>query len=149
VAESAEDLDILIEQYMDGQMEPAARVAFEERLRKDAALRQRVNDQTRSMDMIKDALVAVTPSDEFDTRVNSKIISITQSKMQPAAPSNPNPLTSQDADARLLGEPDESKEKKRLIAIAGIVLVIFLLGAVVVGYSMIKGARKSATEQQK
>jgi anti-sigma-K factor RskA len=141
VAESAEDIDLLIEQYLDGQMEGAARAAFEARMRSDPGLRSRVNEQTRSMDMIKDALGALTPDDEFDTRVNSKIISITQSRMRPAAPSSDRPLSSRDPDARLLGDPDAEREKKRLIAVAVGVLIVFLLAATVVGYAISKRNR--------
>jgi anti-sigma factor RsiW len=144
VAEPTEDLDLLIEQYMDGQMDPRARAAFEERLRKDPELSKRVNDQTRSMEMIQDALGALTPSEEFDTRVNSKIISITQSRMQPAAAASGRPLSGQDPDSKLLGDPEATREKKRLIAIAAIVLLVFAVAATAVIYALNKNRKPPA-----
>lgn len=147
MAEGAEDLDLLIEQYMDGQMDPRQRAAFEERLRKDPELSKRVNDQTRSVEMIQDALGALTPNDEFDTRVNSKIISITQSRMQPAAAASGRPLTGNDPDSKLLADPEGSREKKRLIAIAAVVLLIFAIAATAVIYGLSK--KRNTPDQTK
>jgi anti-sigma factor RsiW len=144
VAEPAEDLDLLIDNYLDDRMPPHERANFEDRLSRDPELRSKVNSATRSVDMVQQALGWVTPGDDFDEQVNSKIISITQSgqNLRPFVPSNERSLTSADPDAKLLADPEAVKERQRLLVIGVAAGVIFLLAAMAIGFAIAKGAQK-------
>lgn len=145
MAEPAEDLDLLIDDYLDDRMAPDERGRFEERLNKDPELRSKVNSATRSVDLVQQALGWVTPGDEFDEQVNSKIVSITQSgqNLRPFIPSSERNLTAGDPDAKLLADPEAAKEKRRLLVIGVAAAVIFLLAAMAIGFSIAKGIRKT------
>ena len=60
MSEHAEDLELLIDDYLDDRMAPEQRVSFEERMGKDPELRSRVNSATRSVDLVQQALGWVT-----------------------------------------------------------------------------------------
>ena len=145
MAEPAEDLDLLVDDYLDDRMAPADRMRFEERLNKDAELRSRVNSATRSVDLVQQALGWVTPGDEFDEQVNTKIVSITQSgqNMRPFVPTSDRNLSAADPDAKLLADPEAAKEKQRLLVIGVAAAVIFLLAAMAIGFSIAKGIKKA------
>ena len=66
MAESVEELELLIDDYLDGRMDPAVRARFEERIKKEPALRDKVMSATQSVEMVQQALGWVTPGDEFD-----------------------------------------------------------------------------------
>jgi anti-sigma factor RsiW len=138
VSESPEDLDLLIDEYLDDRMEPEQRKQFEERMGRDPELRDKVMSATRSVDMVKKALDWVTPNEEFDDEVSSKIVSITQSNMRP-----PFIGQKQDPDAKLIVDPEAAREKRRLILLAVVAAVIFALAAAVVVYVLKSGSNKT------
>lgn len=144
MSEPAEDLDLLIDNYLDDRLPPHERARFEDRMSKDAELRNKVNSATRSVDMVQQALGWVTPGDDFEDQVNSKIISITQSgqNLRPFTPSSDRSLTAADPDAKLLADPEAAKEKQRLLVIGVASAVIFLLAALAIGFAIAKGAQK-------
>jgi anti-sigma factor RsiW len=137
-----EDIEMLIDAYLDGRMDVTQRVQFEERMNKDPELRQRVMSATQSVNLVKQALGWVTPAEDFDDQVNSKIISITQTGMRPVMATNERGLTSKEADAKLLEDPEAARERKRLTILAAIAGVIFLIVAVLVISAITSGAQK-------
>jgi anti-sigma factor RsiW len=129
VKESSEQLDLMIDAYLDGRMEPAARARFEERMKNDPALREKVLSATHSLEMVQKALGWVTPGNEFEAKVSSKIVALTQSghNLQPATASRS--LTRGDPDAQFLADPAAAREKWRLLILA-ILAALVLSGAV-------------------
>ena len=135
MSDQVEDVEVLIDDYLDGRMEPSRRKAFEERMSKDPVLRGKVMSATQSVEMVQQALGWVTPGEEFDDKVNSKIINLTQSgNLVPAVAANARSLTSNDPDAKLLGDPDASRESRRLAVLGVIAAIIFALAAGVILY---------------
>ncbi|HYF51767.1 MAG TPA: hypothetical protein VEJ63_20290 [Planctomycetota bacterium] len=135
MSESSEELDVLIDDYLDGRMDVTERVKFEERMSRDPQLRNKVLSATQSVKMVQDALGWVTPSEEFDSKVNSKITSISQSgfNFKPAGAKAPDKeLTSKDVDAKLLADPEAAKENRRLVIIGVIAAVIFAVAAILI-----------------
>ena len=119
-----EDLDLLIDDYLDGRMAPDQRATFERRMNADAELRGKVMSTTRSVELVQHALGWVTPGEDFDNKVNSKIISITQSGQ------NLKPVQREHAGegagpAAAPSEPDAARETRRLLIIAVIAAVLF------------------------
>lgn len=149
--EELEDIELLIDEYLDGRMEPELRARFEERIRKDPELRSRLDSATRSVDLVQQALGWLTPGDDFEERVNTKIVSITQSgqNLRPYLGSSSRSLTSEDPDAQLLADPEASREKRRLVALAVVAAVLFLLAASVIGYSIATGIQKPVPEDSR
>jgi hypothetical protein len=140
MADPGEELELQIDAYLDGRMDVTQRVQFEERMNKDPELRQRVLSATQSVAMVKQALGWVTPADDFDDQVNSKIISITQSGMRPVMASNDRSLSSKEADAKLLEDPEAAREKRRLTILAVIAGIIFIVAAFAIIRAIQKGA---------
>jgi hypothetical protein len=143
-----EDLDLLIEDYIEGRLSPESKASFEERMKRDGELRSRFDSATRSVEMVQQALGWIAPGDEFDEKVNSKIIDITQSgqNLRPYIASNDRNLTSEDPDAKLLGDPEAIRERRRLIALGVVAAVLFLLAAGAIGYSISKGLQKNSAQ---
>ena len=79
MSEGTEEIDLLIEDYLDGRMEGFQRTRFEERMKQDPELHRRVLSATQSVAMVQQALGWVTPGDNFENEVTNKIVSITQS----------------------------------------------------------------------
>ncbi|MCY3017787.1 MAG: hypothetical protein NTW87_01980 [Planctomycetota bacterium] len=150
-AEQNEDLDVLVDEYLDGRMPPAEKARFEERVARDPALQHRLNSATRSVEMVQQALGWVTPGEDFEERVNTKIVSITQSgqNLPPYMGASGRSLTSEDPDAKLLGDPEAARERRRLIIIAIVAAVLFALAACAIGYSIAQGIQKPAPESSK
>lgn len=144
MAEPVDDLDLLIEEYLDGRMGSSERARFEARLKKDPALRSKVNSATRSVELVQQALGWVTPGDEFDTNVSSKIIVLTQSgqHIRPVTPSHNGALIGNDPDARLLADPEAVREKRRLLRLALIAGLLFLFAASGIGYILLRTKEK-------
>ena len=134
MAESVEDIDLLIDDYLDGRMDQAVRTRFEERIKKDSALRDKVMSATHSVDLVQQALGWVTPGDEFDEGVSKKIITITQSgqNLQPPVNASERSLTSGDPDAKLLADPEAAREKWRLIFLSLVAALVFLIAVAVI-----------------
>jgi anti-sigma factor RsiW len=149
VADAGEELEMQIDAYLDGRMDVTQRVQFEERMNKDPELRQRVLSATQSVSMVKQALGWVTPADDFDDQVSSKIVSITQSgiNLRPALPSSERSLSADDMDADLLNDPDSEREKRRLTVLAVIAAVIFLAAAAAIVISIGKSAPQAPVPQ--
>jgi hypothetical protein len=145
VAETSEDIDVMIDDYLDGRMDVTQRVQFEERMARDPQLRSKVLSATQSVNMVQQALGWVTPGDEFESAVNSKITSITQSgfNFRAAQAKAPNhELTAKDPDAKLLADPDAARENQRLVLLGIIAAVIFALAASAIVYSIQQSSRK-------
>ncbi|HYG73382.1 MAG TPA: hypothetical protein VEK08_00010 [Planctomycetota bacterium] len=146
MSEPVEDIDMLIDDYLDGRMPPDQRARFEERISRDPNLRSKINSATRSVDLVQQALGWVTPGEDFDEKVNSKIVSITQSgqNLRPFVPLSDRSLTSEDPDASLLGDPEAARERQRLTIIGIIAAILFLIAAVTITVSIARGVQKPA-----
>jgi len=144
--EEREDVDLLIDEYLDGRMDSEDRARFEDRINKEPELRNRVNSATRSVDLVQKALGWVTPGEDFDEKVNTKIVSITQSgqNLQPYLGSSGRSLTPEDPDAKLLADPEAARERKRLLILAIIAGLLFALAAAAIGYSIATGFQQPA-----
>src|SRR5256885_14025995 len=118
-----QELETLIDDYLDGRMDGPARQRFERRMETDPEIRQKVYSATRSLELIQNALDWATPGDEFDSKVTSRIQEITSGALQPVMAANERELTHDDPEARLLGDPAADREKKRLLLIAVITAV--------------------------
>jgi len=142
--EGLQDVELLIEDYLDERMTPEQRVRFEERVRHDPELRNRLDSATRSVALVQQALGWVTPGDDFEEKVNTKIVSVTQSwqNLQPYLGTDSRGLTSGDADAQLLADPEAAREKRRLVILAVVAALLFLLAASAIGYSIALGVQK-------
>lgn len=136
-----EEIDILIEDYLEGRMDSSQRAVFESRINGDVALQDRVKLAAHSAKLVQQALGWLTPGDEFDDQVSSKILSITQSgqNIRPSPGSGGGVLNSKDPDAQLLEDPEAEREKKRLLVLGVIAAVLFLIAASAIGYSIIQG----------
>src|SRR5471030_1474129 len=106
-----QELDILIEDYLDGRMDGAARQRFERRMETDPTIRQQVYSATRSLELIQEALGWATPGEEFDSKVTSRIQEITSGALEPIKHDGSRQLTRDDPEARLLGDPAADREK--------------------------------------
>lgn len=140
MAEGVDELDLEIEDYLDGRMPPEKKQAFEDRMRADAKLRERVLSTTKSVALMQQALGGLTPGDDFDDKVNSKIISITQSgqNIRPPVRASTDPLTAKDPDAKLLHDPDAARERRRLIVLGLIAALVFALAVGTIGWLLLK-----------
>lgn len=112
------ELEVLIDNYLDGRMDGYERTRFERRMETDPELRERVNSATRSVELVQQALNWATPTDEFDTKVNIRVQEISQSKINPAEPGVERNLTKDDPEARLLQDPSSDRDNRRMIWIA-------------------------------
>lgn len=147
-AKDVEDLDELIDAYLDGRMAPEDRVRFEERVTKDSELRNRVNSATRSVGLVQQALGWMTPGDDFEEKVTTRIVSITQSgqNLQPYFGTTSRSLTTEDPDAQLLADPEAAKERRRLVILAIVAAALFVLAAAAIGYSIAGGMQRPPPE---
>src|ERR1041384_3747832 len=139
----SEDLEQLIDAYLDGRMEPAQKEGFEARMNSDPALKERVTSATRSVELVQQALGWVTPDDSFDKNINTKIVSLTQSQDNLRVPSHSSDgnLTSRDPDSKLLHDPTAAREQTRLGILAMGAGVLFLLAAAAIAYSIVEGVK--------
>lgn len=128
---SASDLELLIDDYVDGSLDPAKRNLVEARMKADADFREKVETATQSISLIRQALSKVEPGRDFEEKVNSQIISITQSNqhLRPFNRGAGGQLTARDPDARLLHDPEAAREKRRLMGIAAAAAVLFAIAA--------------------
>lgn len=138
MAESAEELELLIEDYLDGRMTAVERDRFEARMQRDPALRNKVLSATHSVELVQQALGWVTPGEEFDSKISSQIVVLTQSghSFQPVAAAQPGLLTQADPDAKLLADPEAAREKKRLVLLCVAAAILFAIAAAVVVYAL-------------
>ncbi len=136
VPESAEDIDLLIDDYLERRMTPEQRKTFEERLAREPELRLRLNSTTQLVMLAEQALGWVTPGEDFDEKVNSKIVSMSQSSISLQA--GRSGLTSGDPDARLFADPTASREKRRLAVIALIAGALFIAAVLALYLSLFK-----------
>jgi anti-sigma-K factor RskA len=135
------ELDIQIEEYLEGRMAAHERVQFEERMKTDAELRRQVETTSDSIKMVRQALVRVEPSEDFEEKVTSKIVSITQSNpnLRPAkAPACK--LSANDPDAKLILDPVAEQERQRLVILAVVAGLLFVAAATVIIWAIL-GAR--------
>jgi anti-sigma factor RsiW len=148
-AEELQDIDLLIDAYLDGRLSPEERARFDEHVKNDPELKNKLDSATRSVDLVKQALGWVAPREDFEEKVNTKIVSVTQSwqNLQPYAGSSGQGLTSEDSDAQLLADPEAAREKRRLIVLAVIAVLFFLLAAFAIGYSITTGVQRPVPEE--
>ena len=142
-----DDMELLIDDYLDGRMDLLQRAKFDARMNSDPALRDRVMSATRSIALVQRALGWITPDDKFDNDVNSKINSITQSG-EFLRVAGERSLTSDDPEAKLLGDPVALRERRRLITLGIIVALLFSLAAGTIIYSMRYLVKPSGSEQK-
>ncbi|MCW8130648.1 MAG: hypothetical protein KIS92_09885 [Planctomycetota bacterium] len=137
---SAEELDVMIEEYLDGRLDDRRRSILEDRMKTDADVRKRVETATHSIQIIRKALVTLNPSADFEDKVSSQIISITQSNqsIRPAmSRASGGKLTAKDPDAKLIHDPEARKEQQRLMVLAGAAAVIFAIAVALIVMSVI------------
>lgn len=127
------DLDIQIEEYLEGRMDALRRAQFEARLKADAELRRQVETTNDSINLVREALVKIEPGLDFEEKVSSKIVSITQSNpnLRPAKGSH-GKLSAADPDARLIHDPVAERERKRLLLLAAIAGLLFVAAVAVI-----------------
>jgi anti-sigma factor RsiW len=126
---SANDPELLIEDYLEGRLQGARRDQFEAQLRTDPELRRKVQTTTGSIDMVRKLLVPVDPGPEFEEKVSSQIVSITQSNPKLQGQRRPGNLTPDDPDAKLLHDPQAVRERRRMVMLAVLAGALFLLAA--------------------
>ncbi|MCZ7648486.1 MAG: hypothetical protein M5U26_25035 [Planctomycetota bacterium] len=138
-ASGTNDLELLIEEYVEGRLDGEALHSFEARLEKDAELRKRVQTTTQSIELLRKVLTRVDPGPGFEGKVNTQIISITQSNpgLIPARRGKRTSLTSDDSDAKLIVDPSARKERKRLMALAAVAAILFALAAALIVTSLL------------
>jgi anti-sigma factor RsiW len=143
-AEASDELDQMIDDYLDGRLEGRQREQFEERMKQDPELHRRVLSATQSVALVQQALGWVTPSENFEEQVNSKIINITQSgnHIRPLAVVGDGALTKEDPDAKLLADPDATRENRRLVVLGIVAVVLFALAMAAIVYSVSQGVHK-------
>ncbi|GMV80841.1 MAG: hypothetical protein AMXMBFR7_20250 [Planctomycetota bacterium] len=139
-ASGTNDLDLLIEDYVDGRLEGEQLSRFEARLAQEPDLRERVQTATQSIQVLRSVLTKVDPSPEFEYRVNNQIVSITQSNpgLIPAKRGTKRTvLTADDPDAKLLHDPQAKKESQRLMILAAVAALLFALAAAVIVFALV------------
>lgn len=134
-----QELETLIDEYLDGRMDGPARQRFERRMETDPQVRERVYSATRSVELIQQALNWATPDEEFDSKVTSRIQAISQSDLPPVDENGERSLTRDDPEARLLTDPAADVEKKRLMLIAVVTAVVFAVAVCVIVYLINRG----------
>ena len=142
MTDQPEDLDVMIEDYVDGRMSLNQRATFEARMKSDAKLRERVKLATHSAALVEQALGWLKPGDEFDDKVTSKIMSITQSGQ--SAPVN----AVLNRHAQLQENADAKREQKRLMLLGIIAALLFVLAAGAITYSIIQGMQDQPNVNQ-
>ena len=134
-----QELDILIEDYLDGRMDGPARQRFERRMETDPTIREKVYSATRSLEMIQEALGWATPGEEFDSKVTSRIQEITSGALLPIQHPSGRNLTESDPEARLLSDPAADGERRRLLWIAVATSLIFAAAVCAIVYFITHG----------
>jgi anti-sigma-K factor RskA len=129
---SANDLELMIEDYIEGRLQGSRRAEFEAQLRTDSELRRKVQTTTGSIRMVRSLLVPVEPGPEFEEKVSSQIISITQSNPKLRAERHAGRLTADDPDARFIHDPQAARERRRMVILAVVAAALFLLAATVI-----------------
>src|SRR6185295_14200723 len=115
---NANELETLIDEYIDGRLQGSKRLQFESQMSANVEFRKKVETATHSLEVFRQALSKIDPGRDFEQKVSNRIISITQSNpgMRPYTSNlHTGQLTASDPDAKLLGDPDASREKKRLM----------------------------------
>ena len=140
MAQTAEDLEVMIDEYLDGRLEGHRREQFEARLRVDGEFRKKVDTATQSIEMLRKTLAKVEPGEDFEEKVTGQIISITQSNqsLRPAAPGRYTKLTAKDPDAKLIHDPGATAESRRLMLLAGIAAVVFALAVATIALVFVR-----------
>ena len=135
------DLDIQIEEYLEGRMDAPRRAQFEARMQKDPDLRRQVETTTNSIKMVREALVKVDPAGDFEEKVSSQIVSITQSNpnLRAVKGSGSGKLSAQDPDAKLILDPEAEMERKRLVVLAIIAGIFFAAAIAVIIRAVVMG----------
>jgi anti-sigma factor RsiW len=129
---SANDFELMIEDYIEGRLQGPRRAEFEAQLKTDPELRRKVQTTTGSIAMVRALLAPVEPGPDFEDKVSSKIISITQSNPKLRAERHPGRLTADDPDARLIHDPRAAREHRRMVILAVAAAALFLLAATVI-----------------
>ncbi len=131
---SGKDLDPLIEDYLNGNIDRSNRELIEQRMATDSTFRQKVQTASQSLEWVRKMLAPVDPGADFEEKVSSKILAITQSNPkiapQPLA-RHAGRLTADDPDAQLLGDPQAEREQQRLWVLAGAAALLMALSAAV------------------
>jgi anti-sigma factor RsiW len=125
-------MELMIDDYLDGRLGDSDRDRFESRMKEDEEFRKKVQTATQSVEILRKALKTVQPGSDFEDKVSSQIISITQSNqmLRPYERKRVSgPLTATDPDAILLGDPDAVRERRRLMMVAGMAAVLFAAAA--------------------
>lgn len=132
------DLDIQIEEYLEGRMSGPERAQFEERIETDANLRRQVETTSNSIKMVRQALAPIEPSGDFEEKVSGKIVSITQSNpnLRPAKGSA-SKLSAADPDARLILDPVAEQERQRLVVLAVVAGVLFAAAVTILCWALL------------
>lgn len=144
---STEENELLIDEYVDGRLAGSRRELFETRLRKDAEFRRKVETATQSLQMLQQVLKHVKPSEAFEEKVTSQIVSITQSNqnLHPAAQiRHGGKLTAADPDAKLLHDPEAAREKRRLMLLAAVAAVLFAAAVACMALAFIRQSGDNA-----
>ena len=134
-----QELEILIDEYLDGRMDGPARQRFERRMETDPQIREKVSSATRSVELIQQALSWATPDEQFDSKVTSRIQAISQSDLTPVGGNSDGSLKRNDPEARLLTDPAAEREKRRLLTVALITAAVFAATVCAIVYFILHG----------
>jgi anti-sigma factor RsiW len=142
VPESAEDLDLMIAEYLDARLGPARHSAFEARLARDPELQLRLEEARRVVGLVQQAIPAYETGAEFENQVDRKITHITQNNPD-ARPFEGDPLHGASLEeslaAELARDAGAQRERGRLLALATVGAGLILAAAAAVGYVMWAG----------
>lgn len=140
MGQTVKDLEVMLDEYLDGRLEGARREQFDACLRADAGFRKQVETAVQSIEMLRKTLAKVEPGEDFEEKVTGQIISITQSNqsLRPAAPGRYTKLTAQDPDAKLIHDPGATAEHRRLMLLAGLAAVVFALAVATIAVVFVR-----------
>ncbi len=141
--EAEQKTELQINDYLEGRLSGTDRERFEARMKENEELRRKVETTTQSVELLRRTLTKLEPGSDFEDRVSSQIIQITQSNQMLPAFANEKgkgklenrqgPLTASDPDAGLLDDPEAVREKRRLMILAAVSAVLFAGAIITIG----------------
>lgn len=119
-----DDIDMLVDEYITSALDDETRALFEAHVENCAVCRKRVQTATHSVELVREALGWVTPSEDFERRVSTHLrlaVPVRKAAQEP-----------------LLEEP-ESDEKKRL-RLLGLTALLVIAAAFALLWALLRFA---------